>query len=159
MCLVCFFKGQAGLVEQAAQTLRYWQPRIWVKVRSNKPVRVFIAVSWGQLFAGVYQALQGVTLDRIDRITKIALSTGICLCIRCLGGLICWRCGQPGHTAAACPQNELTPFAKVSYTCIFCRKLGSRELGHEGGKAFTFRLCPDSTRPQPPGGGGARSKV
>ena len=42
---------------------------------SNKPVRVFIAVSWGQLFAGVYQVLQGATLDRIDRITRIALST------------------------------------------------------------------------------------
>ena len=28
-----------------------------------------------------------------------------------------------------------------------------------GGKAFPFKLCPNGTRPQPPGGGGARSKV
>ena len=27
------------------------------------------------------------------------------------------------------------------------------------GKAFPFKLCPNGTRPQPPGGGGARSKV
>jgi hypothetical protein len=128
----------SGLLDQAAATLLYWQPRIWVKTRSNKPVRVFIAVSWGQLFAGVYQVLQGATLDRIDRITRIALSTGICLCIRCLGGLICWKCGRPGHTASACTQNELTPFAKVSYTCIFCGKLGSRESGHE------FDVCKEA---------------
>jgi hypothetical protein len=138
MLLARFFAEQgASLVEQAANTLQYWQPRIWVKLRSNKPVRVFIAVSWGQLFAGVYQTLQGATLDRIDKVTKIALSTGICLCIRCLGGLICWKCGWPGHTASACSQNEATPFAKVSYTCIFCGKRGSRESGHE------FDICKD----------------
>ena len=150
MRLAGFFGGLTGLVEQAAKTLQYWQPRIWVKARSNKPVRVFIAVSWGQLFAGVYQALQGVTLDRIDRITKIALSTGICLCIRCLGGLICWRCGRPGHAAATCPQNEFTPYAKVSYTCIFCGDVGSRELGHEFDickkPRFITMTSPDSTQ-------------
>jgi hypothetical protein len=139
LMLASFFATLGSdLLEKSVATLHYWQPRIWVKTRSNKPVRVFIAVSWGQLFAGVYQALQGATLVRIDKITRIALSTGICLCIRCLGGLICWKCGRPGHTATACTQNELTPFAKVSYTCIFCGKLGSRESGHE------FDICKEA---------------
>ena len=31
-------------------------------------------------------------------------------------------------------------------------------IGHDMGETITFRLCPDSTRPRPPAGGGGGSK-
>jgi uncharacterized alkaline shock family protein YloU len=51
-------------------------PRILVKLRMNKPIRVVIAVTYGRLFAGVYEALQGTVLERLDRYTQIVLSAG-----------------------------------------------------------------------------------
>ncbi len=94
-----------------------------------------IAASWGAIFAGIYEALQGEILARIDSCTRIVLSTGLCLCIRCIGGMFCHRCGKPGHMVSSCPQDIFTPWKEITFRCICCRELGGVALGHE------FDMC------------------
>ena len=114
-----------------ATSYDYWMPRILVKLRSNRPIRVVIAVSYGALFVGVYEALQGEVIDNLDRLTQVALSTGQNLSPVCLGGIFCNKCGQPGHIARDCPQSPITPRNELTYRCPMCGELAGPVKGHE----------------------------
>ena len=116
-----------------ATSYDYWMPRILVKLRSNRPIRVVIAVSYGALFVGVYEALQGEVIDNLDRLTQVALSTGQNLSPVCLGGIFCNKCGQPGHIARDCPQSSTTPRNELTYRCPMCAsgELAGPVKGHE----------------------------
>jgi hypothetical protein len=114
-----------------ATTYDYWMPRILVKLRMNKPIRVVIAVTYGRLFAGVYEALQGTVLERLDRYTQIVLSAGLCLSTICLGGTFCNKCGKPGHIGKDCPQSPATPRNEITYRCPLCGELAGPGKGHE----------------------------
>jgi hypothetical protein len=114
-----------------ATTYDYWMPRILVKLRMNKPIRVIIAVTYGKLFAGVYEALQGTVLERLDRYTQIVLSAGLCLSTICLGGTFCNKCGKPGHIGKDCPQSPATPRNEITYRCPRCGELAGPGKGHE----------------------------
>ena len=114
-----------------ATTFDYWMPRILVKLRMNKPIRVVIAVSYGALFAGVYEALQGRVIESLDRLTQIVLSTGQNLSPVCLGGIFCNKCGQPGHIARDCVQSSTTPRNELTYRCPLCGELAGPVKGHE----------------------------
>jgi hypothetical protein len=94
--LAAFFRSWLA-TDAAETTYDYWMTRILVKLRMNKPIRVVIAVTYGRLFAGVYEALQGTVLERLDRYTPIVLSAGLCLSTICLGGTFCNKCGKPGQ--------------------------------------------------------------
>ena len=90
-----------------------------------------IAVTYGQLFAGVYEALQGTVLERLDRYTQIVLSAGLCLSTICLGGTFCNKCGKPGHIGKDCPQSPATPRNEITYRCPLCGELAGPGKGHE----------------------------
>ena len=132
LLLASFFSSAvAPQVAPEVKTTRYWTSRILARTRFGKPVRFCVAASWGAIFAGVYQALQGVILTRIDACTRIALSAGLCLCSRCLGGTLCNKCGRAGHLATDCPQDIFTLWKDLTYRCPFCRALGGVAVGHE----------------------------
>ena len=112
-------------------TPQYWIDRILPRTRANRPILFCIAASWGAIFAGVYEALQGEIIGRIDTCTRIVLSTGLCLCIRCIGGMFCHRCGKPGHMVSSCTQDIFTSWKEITFRCVCCRELGGVALGHE----------------------------
>jgi hypothetical protein len=126
-----FSSAKAPRTAAEVKTVQYWTSRILARSRYGKPVRFCIAASWGAIFAGVYQALQGAILARIDQCARICLSAGLCLCSRCLGGSMCHKCGQAGHVAAQCTQGIATPYRDLTYRCPFCRALGGIAIGHE----------------------------
>jgi hypothetical protein len=109
-------------------TPQYWIERILPRTRANRPIMFCIAASWGAIFAGIYEALQGEILARIDSCTRIVLSTGLCLCIRCIGGMFCHRCGKPGHLVSSCTQDIFTPWKEITFRCVCCRELGGVAL-------------------------------
>ena len=118
----------------------YWMSRVLVKVRLNKPVRVVVAATHGALFAGVYEALQHTVFERLDRLTRIALSTGLCLSTVCLGGSFCHKCGKPGHVGRECPQSTSTPRLELTYRCPLCGDLAGPGKGHEWDTCNRARL-------------------
>ena len=128
--LAAFFRSWLA-TDVEATTYDYWMPRILVKLRMNKPTRVVIAVTYGRLYAGVYEALQGTILERLDRYTQIVLSAGLCLSTICLGGTFCNKCGKPGHIGKECPQSPATPFNEITYRCPLCGALAGPGKGHE----------------------------
>jgi hypothetical protein len=115
----------------ATGTPQYWIDRILPRTRANRPILFCIAASWGGIFAGIFEALQGEIIGRIDSCTRIVLSTGQCLCIRCIGGTFCHRCGKPGHLMSSCPQDIFTQWREITFRCVCCRELGGVALGHE----------------------------
>ena len=132
LLLSAFFSSTAApTTSPEAGTTQYWVNRILARTRFGKPVRFVVAAPWGPLFAGVYQALQGAILHRIDSCTRIVLSAALCLCSRCLGGSMCHKCGKAGHLFHECTQDIRTPYKDITYRCPFCRKLGGIALGHE----------------------------
>ena len=130
LILSAFFRSWLNGSAEAAQ-YDYWMPRILVKLRMSKPIRVVVAVTYGILFAGVFEALQGVVLERLDRFTQIVLSTGLCLSTVCLGGSFCNKCGKPGHVGKDCPQSSTTPRIELTYRCPLCGDLAGPGKGHE----------------------------
>ena len=126
-----FSSADAPQTAPEVKSTKYWTSRILARSRYGKPVRFCIATSWGAIFAGVYQALQGEVLTRIDSCTRIALSAGLCMCSRCIGGTLCNRCGKTGHVASDCPQSITTSWKDLTYRCPFCRALGGVAVGHE----------------------------
>ena len=130
--LATFFAStSAPATFPATGTPQYWIERILPRTRANRPILFCIAASWGAIFAGVYEALQGEIITRIDSCTRIVLSTGLCLCIRCIGGMFCHRCGKPGHLVSSCTQDIFTPWREITFRCVCCRELGGVALGHE----------------------------
>jgi hypothetical protein len=115
----------------ATGTPQYWIDRILPRTRANRPILFCIAASWGAIFAGVFEAPQGEIIARIDPCTRIMLSTGLCLCIRCIGGMFCHRCGKPGHLVSSCTQDIFTSWKEITFRCVCCRELGGVALGHE----------------------------
>jgi hypothetical protein len=130
--LATFFASEsAPATFPATGTPQYWIDRILPRTRANRPILFCIAASWGAIFAGVFEALQGEIITRIDSCTRIVLSTGLCLCIRCVGGTFCHRCGKPGHMVSSCPQDIFTPWREITFRCVCCKELGGVALGHE----------------------------
>lgn len=130
--LATFFASSAAPATfPATGTPQYWTDRILPRTRANRPIMFCIAASWGAIFAGIYEALQGEILARIDPCTRIVLLTGLCLCIRCIGGMFCHRCGKPGHMVSSCTQDIFTPWREITFRCVCCRELGGVALGHE----------------------------